>query len=85
MSCLDVFKNELHAYSDIFFICLLIAAGAGLHDLMSFWTGWEVLPQRVQELWIKLDDTREATSLVESSPFLLFSHCMSTTPLLRVI
>ena len=34
--------------------------------VMSFWTGWEVLPPYGQRLWLQLDDTREATSLAES-------------------
>ena len=63
MSCLDTFKNETIVMS---LLCVLIAAGSGLRDLMSFWTGWEVLPPCGQRLWIQLDDTREAMSLAES-------------------
>ena len=38
-----------------------ITAGAGLRDLMAFWTGWEMLPPRVY-----VDDQSTQTSLAES-------------------
>lgn len=63
ISCLDAFIKATIVMPLLFF---LIAASSGLRDLMSFWTGWEVLPPYGQRLWLQLDDTREATSLAES-------------------
>lgn len=43
-----------------------ITAGAGLRDLMAFWTGWEMLPPCGEKLWVQLDDQSTQTSLAES-------------------
>ena len=63
ISCLDALYK---ATTVMPLLCFLNAAGSGLRDLMSFRTGWEVLPPHGQRLWLQLDDTREVTSLAES-------------------
>ena len=47
-------------------VSAFITAGAGLRDLMAFWTGWEMLPPRGEKLWVQLDDRGTQTSLAES-------------------
>ena len=37
-----------------------------MHDLMAFWTGWEMLPPRGEKLWVQLDDQGTQTRLAES-------------------
>ena len=41
-------------------------SGAGLRDLMPFWTGWEILPSHGGKLWVQLDDQGTVSSLAES-------------------
>ena len=43
-----------------------ITAGAGLRDLMAFWTGWKMLPPGGEKLWVQLDYQGTQTSLAES-------------------
>lgn len=44
----------------------LFAAGAGVKDLLAFWTGWEILPPTGQNLYVCVDDGKSPSSLPES-------------------
>lgn len=44
----------------------LLAASAGVKDLLAFWTGWEILPPTGQNLYVCVDDGKSPSSLPES-------------------
>ena len=61
-------EKESITFSTVLKLCpiCLFAVGAGLKDLLAFWAGWEIIPAQGENLIVQLDDTKPASSLVES-------------------